>query len=150
MGTRHMGRELALKALYQMDIRADASNEDLVLLFETFTASDEVRRFATRLVEGVRGEQIALDRQVAAALEHWSIGRLSRVDHNILRMGLYELMRVEDVPARVTIDEAIELAKTYGDQDSGRFVNGVLDQLAGRLNLKAKGEESNPAKVHQA
>ncbi|HUN58287.1 MAG TPA: transcription antitermination factor NusB [Candidatus Binataceae bacterium] len=150
MGTRHLGRELALKALYQMDIRADASNEDLVLLFETFTASDEVRRFATRLVEGVRGEQIALDRQVAAALEHWSIGRLSRVDHNILRMALYELMRVEDVPARVTIDEAIELAKTYGDQDSGRFVNGVLDQLAGRLNLKAKGEESNPAKVHQA
>ena len=150
MGTRHLGRELALKALYQMDIRADASNEDLVLLFETSTASDEVRRFATRLVEGVRGEQIALDRQVAAALEHWSIGRLSRVDHNILRMALYELMRVEDVPARVTIDEAIELAKTYGDQDSGRFVNGVLDQLAGRLNLKAKGEESNPAKVHQA
>jgi N utilization substance protein B len=145
-----MGRELALKALYQMDIRADASNEDLVLLFETFTASDEVRRFATRLVEGVRGEQIALDRQVAGALEHWSIGRLSRVDHNILRMALYELMRFEDVPARVTIDEAIELAKTYGDQDSGRFVNGVLDQLAGRLNLKAKGEESNPAKVHQA
>jgi len=150
MGTRHLGRELALKALYQMDIRADASNEDLVLLFETFTTSDEVRRFATQLVEGVRGEQIALDRQVAAALEHWSIGRLSRVDHNILRMALYELMRVEDVPARVTIDEAIELAKTYGDQDSGRFVNGVLDQLAGRLNLKAKGEESNPAKAHQA
>jgi N utilization substance protein B len=150
MGTRHLGRELALKALYQMDIRADASNEDLVLLFETFTTSDEVRRFATRLVEGVRGEQTALDRQVAAALEHWSIGRLSRVDHNILRMALYELMRIEDVPARVTIDEAIELAKTYGDQDSGRFVNGVLDQLAGRLNLKAKGEESNPAKVHQA
>src|SRR5271168_2364214 len=150
MGTRHMGRELALKALYQMDIRADASNEDLVLLFETFTASDEVRRFATRLVEGVRGEQIALDRQVAGALEHWSIGRLSRVDHNILRMALYELMRVEDVPARVTIDEAIELAKEYGDQDSGRFVNGVLDQLAGRLKLKDKGEESNPAKVHQA
>jgi N utilization substance protein B len=150
MGTRHLGRELALKALYQMDIRADASNEDLVLLFETFTTSDEVRRFATQLVEGVRGERNALDRQVAAALEHWSIGRLSRVDHNILRMALYELMRIEDVPARVTIDEAIELAKVYGDQDSGRFVNGVLDQLAGRLNLKAKGEESNPAKVHQA
>ena len=150
MGTRHLGRELALKALYQMDIRADASNEDLALLFEAFAAPDEVRRFAVRLVEGVRDEQIALDRQVAAALEHWSIGRLSRVDHNILRMALYELLRFEDIPARVTIDEAIELAKTYGDQQSGRFVNGVLDQLAGRLNLKGKGEESNPAKIHQA
>jgi len=145
-----MGRELALKALYQMDIRADASNEDLLLLFETFTTADDVRRFATKLVNGVRGEQIALDRHLAGALEHWSIGRLSRVDHNILRMGLYELLRMEDVPARVTIDEAIELAKTYGDQESGRFVNGVLDQLAGRLNLKGKGEESNPAKTHQA
>jgi N utilization substance protein B len=141
---------LALKALYQMDLRADASNEDLVLLFETFAASDEARRFATRLVDGVRSEQITLDRQVAGALEHWSIGRLSRVDHNILRMALYELLRLDDVPARVTIDEAIELAKTYGDQESGRFVNGVLDQLAGRLNLKQKGEESNPAKLHQA
>ncbi|HTT77253.1 MAG TPA: transcription antitermination factor NusB [Candidatus Binataceae bacterium] len=150
MGTRHLGRELALKALYQMDIRADASNEDLALLFEAFAAPDEVRRFAVRLIEGVRDEQIALDRQVAAALEHWSIGRLSRVDHNILRMALYELLRFEDIPARVTIDEAIELAKTYGDQQSGRFVNGVLDQLAGRLNLKGKGEESNPAKIHQA
>jgi N utilization substance protein B len=147
-----MGRELALKALYQMDFRKDkdGSNEDLLALFEAFPAVDEVRRFATRLIEGVRGERIALDQQLAGALEHWSIGRLSRVDHNILRMGLYELLRMDDVPARVTIDEAIELAKTYGDQESGRFVNGVLDQLAGRLNLKAKGEESNPAKVHQA
>jgi N utilization substance protein B len=65
-------------------------------------------------------------------------------------MALYEMLRCEDVPARVTIDEAIELAKTYGDQESGRFVNGVLDQLAGRLNLKEKGEESNPAKAHRA
>jgi transcription antitermination protein NusB len=150
MGTRHQGRELALKALYQIDIRSGASNEDLLLLFEQAKVSDDVRRFATNLIEGVRGEQVALDRELAASLEHWSIGRLSRVDHNILRMALYELMRIADVPARVTIDEAIELAKEYGDQNSGRFVNGVLDQLAGRLKLKEKGEESNPAKQHQA
>jgi transcription antitermination protein NusB len=150
MGSRHQGRELALKALYQIDIRSDVSNEDLLLLFEQAAVADDVRRFATHLIEGVRGEQIALDRELAAALEHWSIGRLSRVDHNILRMALYELMRVEDVPARVTIDEAIELAKAYGDQDSGRFVNGVLDQLAERLKLKQKGEESNPAKQFHA
>jgi N utilization substance protein B len=150
MGTRHQGRELALKALYQIDIRSDVSNDDLVMFFEQARAADDVRRFATNLIEGVRGEQVALDKELAGALEHWSIGRLSRVDHNILRMALYELMRIEDVPARVTIDEAIELAKEYGDQDSGRFVNGVLDQLAGRLNLKGKGEESNPAKQHRA
>lgn len=150
MGTRHIGRELALKALYQIDIRGGASTEDLALFFDAFPADDRARKFAISLVEGVRREQVALDRLIADVLEHWSIGRLSRVDHNILRLALYELIWMPDIPARVTIDEAIELAKTYGDQESGRFVNGVLDQAAARLNLKDKGEESNPAKPHQA
>jgi N utilization substance protein B len=98
----------------------------------------------------VRGEQVALDRQIADVLEHWSIGRLSRVDHNILRLAIFELLRMEDIPARVTIDEAIELAKAYGDQESGRFVNGVLDQVATRLSLKQKGDRTNPIKTDQA
>jgi N utilization substance protein B len=150
MGTRHLGRELALKALYQIDIRGGSSNEDLALFFDAFPADDEARKFAARLVTGVREEQVTLDKQIADVLEHWSIGRLSRVDHNILRLAIFELQRMEDIPARVTIDEAIELAKTYGDQESGRFVNGVLDQVATRLSLKDKGEESNPAKPHPA
>ena len=150
MGIRHNGRELALKALYQIDLRGGASNDDLVQFFDAFPADDRSRKFAVQLVDGVRTEPIALDRQIADALEHWSIGRLARVDHNILRLALYELQRIDEIPARVTIDEAIELAKTYGDEESGRFVNGVLDQMAGRLKLKEKGEESNPAKPHQA
>ena len=150
MGTRHIGRELALKALYQIDLRGGASTEDLAFFFDAFPAEDVARKFAVNLVTGVRGEQVDLDRQIADVLEHWSIGRLSRVDHNILRLAIFELIRMEDIPARVTIDEAIELAKTYGDQESGRFVNGVLDQVASRLKLKDKGEESNPAKTHQA
>jgi transcription antitermination protein NusB len=150
MGVRHSGRELALKALYQIDIRGGASSEELALFFDTFPADERSRKFAVQLVEGVRLERIALDRQIADALEHWSIGRLARVDLNILRLALYELQRVDEVPARVTMDEAIELAKTYGDEESGSFVNGVLDQMAGRLKLKDKGEESNPGKPHQA
>lgn len=145
MGLRHEGRELALKALYQMDIRGGASNEDLSIFFEAFPAEDQVRTFALRLVDGVQRERVGLDKLLAGALEHWSIKRLSRVDHNILRLALFELMRLEDIPARVTIDEAIELAKAYGDNESGRFVNGVLDQLAGRLKLKGKGEEHHHA-----
>ena len=141
MGLRHLGRELALKALYQIDIRGGASREDLALLFEGFNADDRARKFAVELVEGVEREQGALDQHLTGALEHWTIGRLSRVDHNILRIGLYELLWMKEIPARVTIDEGIELAKAYGDQDSGRFVNGVLDELAGRLELKQKGEE---------
>jgi N utilization substance protein B len=134
MGLRHLGRELALKALYQIDIRGGASREG-------FNADDRARKFAVELVEGVEREQGALDQHLTGALEHWTIGRLSRVDHNILRIGLYELLWMKEIPARVTIDEGIELAKAYGDQDSGRFVNGVLDELAGRLGLKQKGEE---------
>jgi len=141
MGLRHLGRELALKALYQIDIRGGSSREELALLFDGFQADDRARKFAVELVEGVERERTALDRQVADALEHWTIGRLSRVDHNILRIGLYELLWMNEIPARVTIDEGIELAKAYGDQNSGRFVNGVLDELAGRLGLKQKGEE---------
>jgi transcription antitermination protein NusB len=150
MGLRHTGRELALKALYQIDIRGGASNEDLALFFDSFPADDRSRKFALRLVDGVCRDGTSLDQHLADALEHWSIGRLSRIDHNILKLAVYELLRMDDIPARVTIDEAIELAKTYGDQESGRFVNGVLDQVAARLNLKDKGEESNPAKPHQA
>jgi len=149
MGLRHTGRELALKALYQIDIRGEVSNEDLALFFESF-AGEHTDTFALRLVDGAWRERALIDGILADALEHWSIGRLSRVDHNILRIAVYELLRMPDIPARVTIDEAIELAKTYGDQNSGRFVNGVLDQVADRLRLKDKGEERTHAKVHGA
>ena len=149
MGLRHTGRELALKALYQIDIRGAVSNEDLALFFESF-AGERTNAFALRLVDGAWRERTTIDSILADALEHWSIGRLSRIDHNILRLAVYELRQMPEIPARVTIDEAIDLAKTYGDQNSGRFVNGVLDQVANRLKLKDKGEERMAAKAHGA
>ena len=148
-GLRHTGRELALKALYQIDIRGEVSNPDLALFFESF-AGERRDAFALRLVDGAWRERKLIDGIVADVLEHWSLARLSRIDHNILRLAVYELLRMQDIPARVTIDEAIELAKTYGDHDSGRFINGVLDQVAERLNLKEKGEESADRKAHGA
>lgn len=141
MGVRHIGRELALKALYRIDICGGASGEDLAVFFSNFPCDERSRQFAERLIEGVRRNERELDSYIAGALEHWSVRRLSRIDHNILRLAVFELINLEDVPTRVTIDEAIELAKTYGDQESGRFVNGVLDQIAERLNLKRKGED---------
>jgi transcription antitermination protein NusB len=141
MGLRHLGRELALKALYRIDICGGASSDDLALFFETFPADARAREFANQLVEGVRREQTTLDKHLADVLEHWSVRRLSRVDHSILRLAIFELLRMNDIPTRVTIDEAIELAKCYGDQESGRFVNGVLDEIAGRLGLRQKGED---------
>ena len=147
MGIRHQGRELALQALYRIDICGGASNEDLSAFFDSFTAEPAARRFAVQLIDGVAAEIPGLDKQISATLEHWSIARLSRVDHNILRLALFELLHMDEIPARVTIDEAIELAKSYGDHDSGRFVNGVLDEIAGRLNLKRKGETADVSKA---
>jgi transcription antitermination protein NusB len=149
MGLRHTGRELALKALYQIDIRGEVSNTDLALFFESF-ARERTDAFALRLVDGAWRERELIDAIVADVLEHWSLTRLSRIDHSILRLAVYELLRMQDIPARVTIDEAIELAKTYGDQDSSRFINGVLDQVATRLELKEKGEDPADRKAHGA
>ena len=87
-----------------------------------------------------------MDHRIEEVLAHWSIRRLSRIDHNIMRLAVHELLRMPDIPARVTIDEAIELAKRYGDSNSGQFVNGVLDEIAGRAGLKGKGEERIAAK----
>jgi transcription antitermination protein NusB len=149
MGLRHTGRELALQALYQADIRGEVLNEDLALFFESF-AHERADTFALRLVDGAWRERRLIDSILAETLEHWSIERLSKVDHNILRIAVYELLRMSDIPARVTIDEAIELAKAYGDQNSGRFVNGVLDQVADRLKLKDKGEDRPHVKADDA
>ena len=141
-----MGRELALKALYRIDICGGASSDDLAALFSAVPGDSKVRVFANTLIDGVRKDERELDAFIANALEHWSVKRLSRIDHNILRLSVWELLHMEDVPARVSIDEAIELAKTYGDEGSGRFVNGVLDQIAEQNKLKGKGEDRPASK----
>jgi len=145
-----MGRELALKALYRIDICGGATSDDLAALFETAETDSQTRVFANALIDGVRKEERELDKQIADALEHWSVKRLSRIDHNIMRMAVFEMLHMADVPTRVTIDEAIELAKTYGDEGSGRFVNGVLDHIAEVNQLKDKGEDRPRAKHGQA
>src|SRR5271156_6719760 len=147
MGLRHLGRELALQALYQIDLSGDPAREHPAALTSAFPGDARARAFAIELVEGVCRERLLLDRHLADALENWTLERLSRVDHNILRIAIYELLRLPDIPARVTMDEAIELAKRFGDRDSGRFVNGLLDRLAERLGLKSKSEERGGQKT---
>ncbi|HZY59089.1 MAG TPA: transcription antitermination factor NusB [Candidatus Binataceae bacterium] len=141
MGLRRAGRELALKALYQMDMVSDRSTDNLRALFAAMPADSRARDFALQLVRGVSGDLEHLDELLAQVITNWSINRLSRIDHNILRLAAYELLNLEDVPARATMDEAIELAKRYGDRNSGQFVNGVLDVLAERAGLKHKGDQ---------
>jgi N utilization substance protein B len=124
-----------------MDIVGDRSADNLRSLLASMPADPRSREFAARLVAGVSADLQHLDELLEQVITNWSIRRLSRIDHNILRLAAWELLNLEDVPARVTMDEAIELAKRYGDRNSGQFVNGVLDVMAERAGLKHKGDQ---------
>jgi N utilization substance protein B len=144
MGPRREGRELAVKALYQLELTGDPPEAALLRFWADFSTNEAARAFGRRLVEGVGRERERIDRLIADAAEHWRITRLSKVDAAVLRVGVYELMACADIPARVTMDEAIEIARRFGSEDSGTFVNGVLDRVAEVLGVKGKGEVGCP------
>lgn len=129
MGTRRQAREMALQVLYQMDLNHMAPDRAFDLACACFELPREPRAFAKLLVDGVSAHQPDIDRHLAAASEHWRVDRMSPVDRNILRIALYEMLYRDDIPPRVSINEAIELAKRFGSQDSSAFINGVLDKI---------------------
>jgi leucyl-tRNA synthetase len=133
MGTRRKGRELALQALYQLDLTCDASAESLHHFWGQCEASPGAREFAAQLVDGVLQHRAEIDRLVEEMSEHWRIERLSRVDLNVIRIAVYELTAGTGLPREVAIDEAIEVARRFGTEESAGFVNGILDPLARRL-----------------
>jgi N utilization substance protein B len=139
MGTRRAARELALQALYQLDVTGeDDSARGLALFWTHFDAEPEVQTFARELVDGVREHRERIDALISASAEHWRLPRLSRVDLNLLRLATFELLGRADIPAPVTIDEAVEIARRFGSDDSAAFVNGVLDHIAEVLGAKEK------------
>ncbi|HLH76609.1 MAG TPA: transcription antitermination factor NusB [Candidatus Binataceae bacterium] len=142
MGLRRAGRELALKALYRMDIVGDRSLREAQELIAQVPADQRARLFAMELVGGVLAEMDYLDQLLTQVVTNWSLTRLSRIDHNILRLAGFELLRRADIPARATMDEAVELAKRYGDHGSSQFVNGVIDVMAERMGVKHKGDDN--------
>jgi len=141
MGLRREGRELAVQALYQLEVTGDPAGSGLEGFWAHFEGSEPAQAFAIGLVEGVRDERSRIDCLIADAAEHWQVSRLSKVDVSVLRMATGELLFCNDIPARVTIDEAIEIARRFGGEDSAAFVNGVLDRIAEVLGVKGKGDE---------
>jgi transcription antitermination protein NusB len=142
MGSRHHARERALQILFQYDIHGRAGLW-LDVFWQENEATDEVRAFAERLVSGVLEKKKELDAVIGKYATNWKISRMPIVDRNILRAGAYELLWMDDVPAKVTVNEAIELAKSFGDDDASKFVNGILDQILGKeLTLAAKRAEA--------
>lgn len=128
MHERSRARRQALQILYQREITGDSIES--ILAEQSFNAEDgELSEFCLDLLRGVEGNQEAIDDQLSAISEHWSVSRMPLVDRNILRLATYEILYLDDVPGSVSINEAVEMAKTYGGDDSSKFVNGVLGRL---------------------
>ena len=136
MGMRRKGRELALQILYQIDMVSQEPGQALSLFRENFERQPEAEDFAVELVEGVWHEREKIDKLIANSAEHWRLGRIGRVDVNVLRVATYELLHCPNTPASVAINEAVEIARRYGTDDSPPFVNGVLDHIATVLGKK--------------
>jgi N utilization substance protein B len=129
MGVRRKARECALQLLFAQE-RGPMRAEAVTAFWEEAAAPDLARDYAERLVDLVAEHRDAIDAVIARAAENWTLDRMSRVDRNLLRVAVCELFYVPDVPLRVALDEAIEIAKRFGGDDSGRFVNGILDRVA--------------------
>ena len=130
MGIRRKGRELALQLLYQADVTCDPSPAALELALSRSSGSDRTKDFARRLVRGVLEHRAEIDRILAESSRNWRLGRMAKVDLNILRIATYEMLHCPDIPLNVSIDEALEVSKRYGSEESPPFINGVLDQVA--------------------
>jgi N utilization substance protein B len=139
VGRRTKARECAFQILYQWQI----SGEPIAGVLESFwrvrSGTPEARAMAERLARGASARSEALDQQIAEAATHWRIERIAPVDRTILRLGAYELAEEKATPAAVVLDEAVELAKRFGEEDSPAFVNGVLDAIRKRVRGEPAG-----------
>ncbi len=139
-GARSVARECALMMLFGIEAAATdprAASRDFFAELAGdagLTTDDEARAYAREIAEGVRAGLERIDATIKKASEHWRLERMSRVDRNVLRIGVWELET--GVPRPVTIDEAVELAKRFGTSDSGAFVNGILDRVAENLGVR--------------
>lgn len=139
MRNRSRSRECALQMLYQVDIRRAEARQVLEEFWQGHEPTPEdIRAYADELVEGTMAHRQELDALIAGHADNWDLNRMAVVDRNILRLGAFELLHVEGTPAKVCINEAIELAKRFGDTDSGKFVNGILDAIH-KKHPSAKG-----------
>jgi N utilization substance protein B len=137
MGTRRKARELAMQALFYMDIRKDASEETLENFCGCFCTSKKSRPFFRKLVNGVLGTKDQIDALVERYSQNWKISRMSCVDRNVMRIAVYEMLYCDDIPPKVSINEAVDIGKKFGTQESGAFINGIMDSI--REALLAEG-----------
>ena len=130
MRKRTKAREYALQILYAVDITKDDPKDCVDRFWEgNEESSGEVKKFAASLVLGVYENKKEIDKMIAKYATNWQIDRMAVIDRNVLRFSTYELLYTKDIPPKVSINEAIDIAKKFGGPDSGKFVNGVLDKI---------------------
>jgi N utilization substance protein B len=143
MGLRREARELALQMLYALDSNSSVGLRETLQTFreEQGDIADKVREFAEDLVRGVQAERSVIDEAIRACSKNWSLTRMPRVDLNVMRLAAYELMFRSDIPKKVSINEAIEIVRRYGDKESPAFVNGILDEIESCTKTELSSEE---------
>ena len=129
MGTRRQGREAALKLLYACEVTRAQAEDVLSALWVESVIPPDGQEFVHRLVKGVVERREEIDALIQSCSEHWSLERIGVVERNILRLAIYELLFLPDIPPNVSINEAVEVAKHYGAQDAWLFINGILDRI---------------------
>jgi len=130
MTRRSRGREVALQVLYQVEQNPGVSREEIRRFIQRRLLEDrKLCDFTEGLVAGVKAHQARLDAMISQVAENWRLDRMAAIDRNILRLGAYEMLFCPDVPAKVAINEALEMAKRYSTAQSSRFVNGILDRV---------------------
>ncbi len=129
MGKRRKAREFALQVLYQLDIRKEGSEGVLSEFWRQNNTKKEVQEFTNILVKGVEEKRLHIDKLLTKYALNWDLSRMPVVDRNILRLGSFEILFLKEIPFAVSINEAIELAKTFGTDDSFKFINGILNRV---------------------
>ena len=129
MKKRTRARELALQALYQLDIQGEEFAPEVAGFLGDEETDEETVEFALALVRGVALEREAVDSRISGVAQNWDISRMAVIDRNVLRMATYELLFREEIPPKVSINEAIELGKRFSTKNSGAFINGILDRI---------------------
>jgi len=152
MSNRHLSRTLAMQSLYEWDFRDKADDvlpEIINYNFSEFVTKESDQSFTKKLVTGVLKNLKKVDGYIVKYAPEWPIDQITNIDRNILRIGIYELVFDKDVPSKVAINEAIEVAKTYGGESSGKFVNGVLGSIYKELGEVKKTEDKEQGEVKE-
>jgi N utilization substance protein B len=142
MTRRTRGREIALQVLYLLEQNPGVDPAEVERFIERRLREPKLRQFAHALVAGVQAHQPRIDELITVVAENWRLDRMAAIDRNILRLGAFEILHCPEIPTKVAINEALELAKRYSTAQSSRFVNGILDRLLVANSGAGKGSEA--------